>query len=323
MVTVMPWPGQEPIHFWPPPKRSRYVNPWSRRGKQGPGRHKKEAGSSTSTGSTPATFSAGATAADLDATEPEPAPAEDVPSEDEWQVLDDLEAEHEADELEGAFELEPLLNVYLDMCEAEVQAAESVLSVDKAIPQERPLAASALAEEAGGSTAAASSASEQPQTLAQVAGADALAAGLAPADMPPPPPPQPPVAKAKAQRGKSKALANLAVPGRGKISYHDSKKAFEAICEHHPNCTMTRAAYHSARVSGRPLGLLSAWLLMDATAADHKDRQFLHDALDLETRTAGRNHLASLGDAAPLFALEREKLSDLEPDEPPSLKGLL
>ena len=133
---------------------------------------------------------------------------------------------------------------------------------------------------------------------------------LGPGEMPPPPATT--TAPTGQRKGPAQQKQSVGHPVDGR-PWQDFlprfQEAFEAVCENHHNCTMTRSAHHSARVSGRPLGLLSAWLLLDATAAEHKDRRFLQDALDLETRTAGRNHLSSLVDA-PLLALEREKLSD-------------
>ena len=94
--------------------------------------------------------------------------------------------------------------------------------------------------------------------------------------------------------GRVEAAACVAFPSGSRLSYHESKGSFEAICGKHPSCVLSRAGRTAVRASGRPLGLMSAWLLLDCSAVEHKCKGFLSGALSLELREAGRQYLATL-----------------------------
>eukprot|EP00971_Amphidinium_carterae_P345192 6486014-Amphidinium_carterae.3 len=85
---------------------------------------------------------------------------------------------------------------------------------------------------------------------------------------------------------------------------------------------LTRSGVRGPRSSGRPLGLLMAWLSLDAEAATHCDKGFLRDVLTLQVRTDARQELQHYDGSANLLARERE-IDPGEESEPVSLKGLL
>ena len=78
--------------------------------------------------------------------------------------------------------------------------------------------------------------------------------------------------------GAMEAAAAFYMAG-GRLSFHESKSAFEAVCNRHPNCNLSRTC--KARkatgadglpVGGRPCGFLAAWLSDDrwASKLEHK-----------------------------------------------------
>eukprot|EP00971_Amphidinium_carterae_P350996 6491845-Amphidinium_carterae.1 len=122
--------------------------------------------------------------------------------------------------------------------------------------------------------------------------------------------------------GREPALATVAFASKGVLRYHRGRNMFEATCTRHANCTLTRSSSGGRRASGRPLGLLAAWLLLDSVEGDHKTRELLRFQLTLEKRQAGRAHLETLEGHEALCAHERA-IAPGEPQEPLTLKGLM
>eukprot|EP00971_Amphidinium_carterae_P036827 724125-Amphidinium_carterae.1 len=109
----------------------------------------------------------------------------------------------------------------------------------------------------------------------------------------------------------------------GRVAFYENKRLFQATCSAHPRCTLSRTANGkfigsgSTSVStGRPLGLIGAWL---AEAANHSTKE-QHVACteglrnSVQKRLDGRTALASLEGAVELFACERARGDD-EPEE--------
>eukprot|EP00971_Amphidinium_carterae_P068578 1357809-Amphidinium_carterae.3 len=130
-------------------------------------------------------------------------------------------------------------------------------------------------------------------------------------------------AEARMYFGRVPALCSTTIGERGVIRFHSGRHSFEATCFRHDRCVLTRSN-GGVRVSGRPLGLLTAWLLDDAEAASHKDKAYLRESMSLAKRQHGREHLKTIPWAADLFEQERPQDVDAgEPEEPESLKGLI
>eukprot|EP00971_Amphidinium_carterae_P352131 6492445-Amphidinium_carterae.2 len=124
------------------------------------------------------------------------------------------------------------------------------------------------------------------------------------------------------------AMATCLCTG-GRISFHQSKQAFEAHCsqEGHFNCVLTRSAQGrrgrgGQRAGGRPLGFLCMWLRdghLHDTKSMHWEKEFW--TWSYEERAAAREALAQSEEGRALLALERPKDAD-EADEPLTLRGM-
>eukprot|EP00971_Amphidinium_carterae_P219864 4364707-Amphidinium_carterae.2 len=114
--------------------------------------------------------------------------------------------------------------------------------------------------------------------------------------------------------------------GQCRIAYYENKKIFQATCHKHAKCTLSRSynpavTQRAGLASGRPLGLMAAWLEVAdqfGSKADH------HSALkeiqtSLEKRQEGRDMLRSLEGAELLLGYERPLEKD-EPEEPIVIK---
>lgn len=106
----------------------------------------------------------------------------------------------------------------------------------------------------------------------------------------------------------------------GRISFYSSKNSFEAVCGNPSHklfsrCVRTCGVTSNALCSGRPIGLLAAWLANNAQP--DKARHWAANVLSpsLAERQIRRTMLALGDDAAELFAKERQ-LDLGEPDEP-------
>eukprot|EP00971_Amphidinium_carterae_P337826 6474869-Amphidinium_carterae.1 len=141
--------------------------------------------------------------------------------------------------------------------------------------------------------------------------------------------PQPERPHAFGPRGSMTSAAAGCKMDGGRIHYHHSKQSFEAICNRHAGCTLTRT--HKARKrlnkngfpqGGRPLGFLAAWLELHCESKlEHRDLPTLAN-LSHEQRSACRDALAMAEGGAELLRFEREKLPE-EPEEPLLLDGYL
>eukprot|EP00971_Amphidinium_carterae_P165207 3274929-Amphidinium_carterae.6 len=124
------------------------------------------------------------------------------------------------------------------------------------------------------------------------------------------------------------ASAGIVCP-EGKISYHESKRSFEAVCRQHKGCVLTRSADgrkvkgHAEKVGGRPIGFLMAWLQKaDHTASKAEHWSQTAFSVTYADRVAARERLQTFTGARELLDYEKPKVSDADPDEPVSLLGI-
>lgn len=149
----------------------------------------------------------------------------------------------------------------------------------------------------------------------------------------PPPPPPAPLAEAAAEgdalpRPRRYAKATSQVVG-GRISFYESKGAFEAVCEHplHGKCVATRTQKSNDMLAngwpkgGRPVGFLAAWLHKGSTC-DTKEGHWAAFHSPEELRLQFRSEIAATLAGAALLACERPRVAG-EPDEPPTLEGYM
>eukprot|EP00971_Amphidinium_carterae_P348341 6490442-Amphidinium_carterae.1 len=122
--------------------------------------------------------------------------------------------------------------------------------------------------------------------------------------------------------GRLHALSVVVLEGIGSISYYESKGGFEARCFKHSTCTQSRQATSGPRTSGRPVGFLCAWLLLECSAAEHKNKAFLREKLTYQKRCEGRTYVEVLPSGGTLLSCERSRSANEAP-EPESLQGLL
>eukprot|EP00971_Amphidinium_carterae_P291983 5796253-Amphidinium_carterae.3 len=124
------------------------------------------------------------------------------------------------------------------------------------------------------------------------------------------------------------ASAGIVCP-EGKISYHESKRSFEAVCRLHKGCVLTRSADgrkvkgHAEKVGGRPLGFLMAWLEQaehTSTKAEHWCTTTFN--FTYAQRVVARQRLEGFTGATDLLQYEKRKQSVADPDEPLSLLGI-
>ena len=152
------------------------------------------------------------------------------------------------------------------------------------------------------------------------AAAGAFADGAGSRDEPPPlPPPEDEPADAPAVEIDLPWLT-VALP-KGKVSWYKNGNFFEARCKvkGHGRCALTRKAYRAGKSTGRPMGLMLAWLECDA--GTHREHMELADLLDKEAahprREAARADWRSNPSAARLMNQEREAgIAWGESDEP-------
>ena len=119
------------------------------------------------------------------------------------------------------------------------------------------------------------------------------------------------------------AACNAHLPG-GRLAFYASTGCFQATCDQHPSCSITRVG-SKARPSllkpsrGKPLGLMVAWLLKAAECPTKEAHEALLSSLDLETRRAARQRLLEEPSGAAMVSFER----DPEAGEPELPDGLL
>eukprot|EP00971_Amphidinium_carterae_P277744 5513001-Amphidinium_carterae.1 len=135
--------------------------------------------------------------------------------------------------------------------------------------------------------------------------------------------PQDKVTRGPDKASRAKAAASVSI-GSGSIAYYENKGVFEARCTQHASCVLTRVGCTCkpsfAKPSrGKPLGLLSAWLLSGAKFSSQAEHKQSLESLTLHGRQEGRMHLLDLPEGELLVAFER----DPEEIEPLLLDGLL
>ena len=142
-------------------------------------------------------------------------------------------------------------------------------------------------------------------------GAGSSASGSGDA-MPPPPPPA--LAPEDTVRGKADIVVRL--HGFGQIAYYKRYDRFQATCEKHDSCRLSRASrpkcFDPTRPArGRPLGLMAVWLLSQAhydSKADHHNVFSLALlATGMEDRRDARNHLLAMPGGEELSSYERPR----------------
>ena len=138
---------------------------------------------------------------------------------------------------------------------------------------------------------------------AEVGGADLSEVGggveIAPAPVPEPP------GGDVANRARMAADMVVALPCGGVIRYYSSTKRFVAECKAAGHGKCVREKKVSYRVcSGRPCGLLAAWLEAGEVFDDHTEHLTLGASLPHELREAARRGLAELPVGQELLAAE-------------------
>ena len=136
-----------------------------------------------------------------------------------------------------------------------------------------------------------------------------------------------PAPKARADLRREAHAAGVRLSECGTIFFHLSKDGFEARCQIHKGCVMTRTCKGRARqaAAGRPLGLLAAWLLSSheaASKAEHVNKEWGRAKFTHEARCLAREALLKEAGGPALAAFERPRLPG-EEEEPPTLDGLL
>ena len=166
---------------------------------------------------------------------------------------------------------------------------------------------------------------EAVEVTALAAGGEVAAAPAAAAEAAPVAP------KAALPRTRAPPMTTLDLGELGKISYHNSKEAFECVCSQpgHIGCTLSRTSKgrRSANqvVAGRPLGFLACWMLFGGECAskeEHRDKKTWGDRFTLAERQVAREWLVAQPGSEALFAFERPQ-EEGEETEPPTLLGLL
>lgn len=127
----------------------------------------------------------------------------------------------------------------------------------------------------------------------------------------PPPPPA-------MLRNRGRATSSVALVG-GTMAYYESKSSFQAVCNNalHGNCVLTRGSSSRAHMSGRPCGLLAAWLMSSALFETKEEHWAYLDELrdDRDARIAARDELRADLDGLAVMGHERAKAQG-EADEP-------
>eukprot|EP00971_Amphidinium_carterae_P147820 2930043-Amphidinium_carterae.4 len=154
-------------------------------------------------------------------------------------------------------------------------------------------------------------------------------------NMEPPPLPQALESESRRRRGGVRGLVGVAECeirlGHGRISYHASKESFEATCNVHAGCVLTRSRHgrkvkgFTEKQGGRPLGLMAVWLQRahdHETAALHKEKDFFV-LYSHEERSAARRQLSESIAGRELVQWEKPKANPTEPDEPLELLGMV
>lgn len=110
------------------------------------------------------------------------------------------------------------------------------------------------------------------------------------------------------------------IPNLGQLRYYPQHQNITAFCglrtcEHQPDCRMQRAvAPKGGRASGRPIGLLVAWL-QKAKDFDHASGHKHSCVITMEDRVSARSFFETLPNWREFAQFERE-LADGEPSEP-------
>ena len=138
-------------------------------------------------------------------------------------------------------------------------------------------------------------------------------------DVPPPPPPPPPGGGAVRGPRRPAPDAEAVWPG-GKICFYRSNGNFVGVCGNffHGKCFLTRKFTRAAKMQGRPLGLIAAWLEAGQHLAGKEAHGDFVEPLvwDPELRVATRDRLKlTIGETHELFLHERPREAD-EPLEP-------
>ena len=151
------------------------------------------------------------------------------------------------------------------------------------------------------------------------------AAAVPPAAAAPAAPPGPSVDDGAVRRPRAAGVRDygnriaIEVPGCGEIHYYRSTGQFVAFCRHRKDrhasdCRKSAVGHLAKRGSGRPLGLLTAWL----QRADEFEHKMGHVHLCIPTlaqRQSGRNLFASLEGSEEFLNSEKER-ADGAPAEP-------
>ena len=143
------------------------------------------------------------------------------------------------------------------------------------------------------------------------------------------PPPPAPLIHAPRQELHPRGVADVVVHmhGLGKISYYARYDRFEAKCDKHPACRLTRGP-RPTRIDplrpsrGRPVGFMALWLLQQV---DYDEKEEHHNPFTLalleccmEERRAARRHVQNLPNGPELCRCERAQ----RPGEPEEGRGL-
>ena len=142
---------------------------------------------------------------------------------------------------------------------------------------------------------------------------------------PPPPAPEPAargvVEPVRGVQGKALAVCHMA---GGKVSFY-AKGSFEAVCaqEGHGRCRLTRQGHiargATATTTGRPLGLIAAWLAFGVHCGDRSEHaDELAMSFPHEVRLSARRDLLLAPGGADLASFEKEfdaQGPDAEPEE--------